>query len=412
MSSEKNPKYLANLKTFEDAVSLKNSGKVPFILLSTMYFPANFAGVSNAAVMQDAALRFKCLKDMITHYDFPMVPGDGLYWGSWPWNTLKHKQWLKPGDELKDDQPFQFSEQENMTIDEYDAFLNDPGDFTFRKILPRMTGLFEPLGMLPPLHNYLYYPMYAAPFFSFPNFVEMLDGLKKLGEQWAEFNTHYAQFATELAEAGYPKLYGGVGFAPFDTLSVFLRGLKGSLTDMIRVPDKLLAALEFLADREIAMLKAQATMLDNPRVVVFAYRGVDHFMSDKQFEKFYWPTLRRMLIELVDAGLTPLPYFEVDFTSRLPYLLDLPKGKIPIHFEKVDRMEARKIMGDNNSFWGDIPASLLTLGTPEEVQENVRELIDIFGDTNGLIIDGGVGIPDQAKPENVSAVFEAIEKYS
>ena len=412
MSPELNPKYHANLKKFEDAVSLNNRGKPPFILLSTMFFPAHFAGVSKAAVMQDAELRFECLKKVVLHYDFPMVPGDGLYWGSWPWNTLKHKQWLKPGDELQEDQPFQFSEQENMTADEYDAFLNDPGDFTLRKILPRMTGLLEPLASLPPLHNYLYYPMYAAPYFSFPNFVEMLDGLKQLGEQWAEFNAQHLNYLTTLADAGYPKLYGGVGFAPFDTLSVFLRGLKGSLLDMLRRPDKLLAALEFLADREIAMLKAQAAMLDNPRVVVFAYRGVDHFMSPKQFEKFYWPTLRRMLIELVEAGLTPLPYFEVDFTTRLPYLLDLPKGKIPIHFEQVDRKEARRIMGDHNSFWGDIPASLLTLGTPEEVKTSVRELIDIFGDTNGLIIDGGVGIPDQAKPENVSAVFEAIEKYS
>ena len=160
------------------------------------------------------------------------------------------------------------------------------------------------------------------------------------------------------------------------------------------------------------MLKSQAAMLDNPRVVVFAYRGVDHFMSEKQFAKFYWPTLRRMLIELVEAGLTPLPYFEVDFTSRLPFLLDLPKGKIPIHFEKVDRKQARKIMGEHNSFWGDIPASLLTLGSREDVKENVRELIDLFGDTNGLMIDGGVGIPDKAKPENVSAVLEAIEDYS
>ena len=107
-----------------------------------------------------------------------------------------------------------------------------------------------------------------------------------------------------------------------------------------------------------------------------------------------------------------IPYFEDDYTSRLPYLLDLPKGKVPIHYEKVDRVKAREIMGDQNSFWGDIPASLLSLGTPENVKANVRELIDLFGDTNGLIIDGAVEIPDEAKPENVEAVFEAIEEYS
>ncbi len=412
MAAEMNKKYLANLKAFEDSVALKSEGKPLFIPLSFHFFPAKFCGVSNAAVMQDTELRFKCLKEVIYKYDFPMAPGDGLYWGSWPWNTLKNKQWLKPGDELGEDQPFQFHEQENLKADEYDAFLNDPGDFTFRKILPRVSGLLEPLGMLPPLHNYLYYPMYAAPFFSLPNFVEMLDGLKLLGQQWVEYNFHFENYSQELTAAGYPPLYGGVGFAPFDTFSVFLRGLKGSFLDMIRAPEKVLATIEFLTDRGISMLKAQAEIFNNPRVVIFAYRGAEQFISKKHFEKFYWPSLRQTVIELVESGITPIIYIESDISSRLPYFLDLPKGKVPIHVEKVDRHEARKILGDNNCIWGDIPAPMLTLGTPNDVKENVRELIDIFGDTNGLIIDGAVEIPDETKPENIDAVFEAIEKYS
>ena len=411
MTSEPTQKYQANLKIFEDSVALQNSGKPPFIPLSMHFYPAKFAGVSHAAVMQDAELRFKCLKEVLFHYDFPMAPEDGLVWGSWPWNALRSKQWKKPGNELPEDKPFQFFEQENLKADEYDAFLSDPGDFTFRTILPRISGLLEPLGMLPPLHNFLYYPMYSAPYFSFPEFVEMLEGLKKFGENWAEFNTHFEKYESELKTAGYPMTYGGLGFPPFDTLSVFLRGMKGSLMDMIRRPDKVLAAIEFLTERETSMLKAQAEMLNNPRVAIFAYRGTDKFMSEEQFKKFYWPSLRQMIIDLVDAGLTPIPYFEDDYTSRLPYLLDLPKSKVPLHFEKIDRIKAREIIGDHNSFWGDIPASLLALGTPGDVRENVRELIDIFGDSNGLIIDGAVEIPDEAKPENIDAVFEAIEAY-
>ncbi len=234
MTSDLSPKYLAKLKTFEDSVALQHAGKIPFVPMALHFFPARAAGVTNAAVMQDAELCYKCLKETTFHYDFTMAPGNGLYWGSWPWNTLKHKQWLKPGTELPDDKPFQFHEQENMKADEYDAFLSNPGDFTIRTIMPRLSGLLEPLGMLPPLHNYLYYPMYSAPFFSFPVFVKMLEGLKQLGEQWAEFNTHYVNYVTDMTAEGYPLMYGGVGFPPFDTLSVFLRGLKGSLLDMIR----------------------------------------------------------------------------------------------------------------------------------------------------------------------------------
>jgi uroporphyrinogen-III decarboxylase len=41
----------------------------------------------------------------------------------------------------------------------------------------------------------------------------------------------------------------------------------------------------------------------------------------------------------------------------------------------------------------------------------VKELIDIFGDNGGLIIDCSNGIPDEAKPENVQAMTEAVLEY-
>ena len=40
-------------------------------------------------------------------------------------------------------------------------------------------------------------------------------------------------------------------------------------------------------------------------------RGLDSFMSDEQFKKFYWPSLRRYLTEVAEAGLTPVVYVRV-----------------------------------------------------------------------------------------------------
>jgi uroporphyrinogen-III decarboxylase len=62
-------------------------------------------------------------------------------------------------------------------------------------------------------------------------------------------------------------------------------------------------------------------------------------------------------------------------------------------------------------FWGNVPASLLCTGTPQEVKDDVKELIDLFGDTGALMIDGNQGIPDEARPENVMAMREAVEEY-
>ena len=46
-----------------------------------------------------------------------------------------------------------------------------------------------------------------------------------------------------------------------------------------------------------------------------------------------------------------------------------------------------------------------------QVKEDVKELIDMFGPKGGLIVDGTVGIPDEAKPENVQAMVEAVREY-
>ena len=62
-------------------------------------------------------------------------------------------------------------------------------------------------------------------------------------------------------------------------------------------------------------------------------------------------------------------------------------------------------------FWGNIQASLMTTGTPQQVKDDVKELIEIFGDTGGLIVDASLGIPDETRPENFSAMVEAVMEY-
>jgi uroporphyrinogen-III decarboxylase len=180
---------------------------------------------------------------------------------------------------------------------------------------------------------------------------------------------------------------------------------------MYRVPDKLLAAIELLTEMQLNTLISDAKNCGNPRVPLWLHRGAASFMSNEQFEKFYWPSLRKLMIGLVDAGLTPIPYFQGDYTPRLPYLAELPKGKIPFHFDVIDRKEARAQIGGLNCFWGNVSATLLITGTPKQVREDVIDLIDHFGDTGGLIIDGAATIPDEAKPENVEAMTAAVLEY-
>ncbi len=59
--------------------------------------------------------------------------------------------------------------------------------------------------------------------------------------------------------------------------------------------------------------------------------------------------------------------------------------------------------------WGNVQNSTLATGTPQQVKDEVKVLVDIMGDR--LILDGVGGFPDQAKPENVLALREALDEY-
>ena len=118
---------------------------------------------------------------------------------------------------------------------------------------------------------------------------------------------------------------------------------------------------------------------------------------------------KKMILALIDAGLTPMPFFEGDYTPRLEFLAELPSGKVVCHFDIVDKKKAKKIIGDDMCFWGNVPSGLLVTGRPQAVKDYVKELIDIFGDNGGLIVDGSVdGIPPESKPENVGAMVGAV----
>ena len=45
---------------------------------------------------------------------------------------------------------------------------------------------------------------------------------------------------------------------------------------------------------------------------------------------------KKMILALIDAVLTPMPFFEGDYTPHLEFLAELPSGKVVGHFDIVD----------------------------------------------------------------------------
>ena len=379
------------------------------------YFPTRIKEVSNKDAGYDNALRYRCMKEAVLEFGWDWAVTNGMF-PSETFEALGVKQVRWPGGDLPDDSPFQFVENEWLAEDEYDAFLADPNGFTLTQLLPRIAGNLAGLGQMPPPPLYWFSNAYnliaiGGNVLAAPPIRAALESLLKLAEATAQNNAALGVYIGEMAALGYPYGYASVTVPAFDMVSDFLRGLRGGSLDIYRNPERLLAAVELMEPVSIAPAVAAAKMSGNPRVFIPMHRGADNFMSEEAFERFYWPSFSRLIDALIAEGLTPVPLFEGGYNSRLKYLAQLPPGKVAAHFDHIDRRKFKEVCGDVMCFWGNVPASLLCTGTPQQVKDDVRELIELFEDTGALMIDCTQGIPDEARPENVLAMREAVDEF-
>jgi uroporphyrinogen-III decarboxylase len=146
------------------------------------------------------------------------------------------------------------------------------------------------------------------------------------------------------------------------------------------------------------------------QALIALHKGSDNFMSLDQFKKFYWPTLRELLLELIKEGLTPVVLAEGVYTSRLETISDIPEGKVVYWFEHVDMAKAKAVVGRKACIMGDVPMSLLSTGTVAQVKEYCKKLIDTAGKDGGFIMSSAANL-DDAKLENARALIDCTQEY-
>jgi uroporphyrinogen-III decarboxylase len=141
------------------------------------------------------------------------------------------------------------------------------------------------------------------------------------------------------------------------------------------------------------------------------HKGDDKFMSRSQFEKFYWPSLKRVIDALIEEGIMPFLFAEGSYNERLDYLGDFPKGWVTWMFDQTDMAQAKKKIGDKCCISGNVPASLMVTGTPKDVKECCRRLLETCAPGGGYILAGGAHATETKNPDNFRAFMEAAVQY-
>ena len=404
--------YEEKEKRLRDVIELKVPDRVT-VILPTSYLPSRWVGGGMTAAdsyrnpMAWKAASRKMVFDLDPDIQQAQAGGSGA-----AASILGPKLFKYPGDGVGEESSHQLIEGENLKEDEYKIFLNDPGDFTLRYFLPRVWKELEPLAKLPPL-NSLWGPSNVSPVFGDPEVMKAFESLHKAGQKQQEYFSLAFGLDNDLAELGFPPMTHGMAPAPFDIISDYLRGMAGTMLDLYRHPDELLQACDMMLERAIAT--GQQTLeskLGNPKRVFSAlHRGSDGFLNLKHFEKYYWSYLKKVVFSVTDADMVFIAFYEGNWEQRLEYMLELPKGKTIARFAFTDLKKAKDVLKGHTAIMGGVPHSLLQMGTPNDVDKFCRELIETIGKDGGFMLSPSTGITNEAKPENVKAMVDAVKKY-
>ncbi len=394
------------------AISLEMPDRVP-VGCELGFFVAKYAGIPCSAAYYDsdawlAAYR-KTLDEFRPDVSFVQPFASGRAMEYLDPNILR---W--PGHGVDPSSGTQSVEIEGLKDDEYDQFLHNTADYLMRRHLPRVYGGLEVLSMLPELVQIAWLEPWAAEnlamFVTDPEVEAAFKRLQKAGWEIRNSMDRVAEFERLMEEYGIPQLHQGDMMPPFDVVSHSLRGMKGTMLDMYRQPDKLLEACDLILEKSLEKPLPPPNENGQIRMFVTNTRGSDNFMSTKQFETFYWPTFYKMMMSLIERGATPCIFFEGNFDSRLEYLLEFPRGSILVHLDRTDIFRAKEILGGHLCLKGNVPVTLLQMGTMQEVKDYCKKLIDVVGKDGGFILSPRSST-DEVKPENLKAMIEFTKEY-
>ena len=419
MTPENQKRHDEKLKRINDAVALKEPDRVP-INPNPQLYAIFHSGYSVADVVYDTSLEKmgKALKKYHADFD-PDASSDvsSMYVGEGPIVEKIGSKNLQvaglPGDPIGKDSLQQFIEYPLLLEAEFDEFSRDRTGWALKKAMPRMAELFEPFadlqfgfGEAPRIARML------AHSFSQPGVRKMIEALWAIDDAYRDIQAKSDMITKEIHEMGFPVLRegAGAGLVPFDIYSDFLRGTLLTMEDFFEYPEEIESFIADAIKETIGRIRASKGADDGKHVFIPLHKGMDGFMNDELYRKYYWSHLREMILALIESGYVPYIYTEGKYNSRIDCLTEVPAGKVIYHFEDVDMAAAKKKLGGIACISGGFPAALLDWGKPEQVRDEVKRLLDICAPGGGFIFETSCGM-GKCKRENVEAMFETVKEF-
>ena len=237
-----------------------------------------------------------------------------------------------------------------MEPEDYDALIKSPYDCIMERILPR---LYRALDTTPEKKMLTLAKAFKA----------NADDAATIGGISGKLSAKY----------GFASVPGGATTAPFDFLADFFRSFTGINGDLRRYPEKVIQACDAL----LPLLIKKGQLPGNPKFgAVSIPLHMGPFLQTKDFDKFYWPSLKKQVETLTEMGITVSLFVEDDYTRFIDHLQDLPENTI-LRFEYGDPKLFTEKLGKKFVISGFFPLSVIHEGTKQQCLDEVKKFLDI-----------------------------------
>lgn len=335
----------------------------------------SLGGVSQKEICTDPDKWILAIENTIAKIGKPdasmaMYPGDTIFVMGLPARV--------PGRELGDDDLYQFVET---------PYFDDPSEYD--KIMAM---------------SWEYW--YGAYMMSIQN--PPLTDPQQLGQRYGIMGANMSKTVGYLYSKGIvPQMESATG-PIFDTLSM-LRTMAEFTYDLYDEPEKIIDVMRKFQpiedEKTIGMMKATG----GTRLGIFAMRSSATFLSPAMFEEIVWPTMKASILRYHEAGLLSILHADGNWLPMLKYFTELPKGCMHLELDgSTDIHAAYEILKGHTSIRGDVPATMLAYGTPDEVAAYSEDLVQM-GMQGGFMLSSGCEVPLNAKLENVKAMMDVMK---
>jgi hypothetical protein len=364
------------LERLEAAISLKKTRPVPVAPL-IISFAAQCAGMTQAEIFSSLhkwqqALEITFEKVGVPDAIFPL----------WPRDAAK-SQLLRvslPGEELEPNAQFQYMESEVMSSRDYTFIIKKGYRAWFMQYLPKIRSDI------------------AA---TLPGRILTILGFIQQGIRIKNNVTYWKR------RAGIPAMFYSACYPAFDLFSL-ARSLMPFCHDLFSCPEQIELACNVATPEIVNMAKIPLRLTRGRRVCIYPMRSSASFISPKMFERFVLPNLKQMVETFLKNDIISILHCDGNWSPMLHYLREMPQASCVVELDgTTDIFKAKDILGDWLCLKGDVPASLLAQGEPDQVAEYCQHLIKDVGSDGGFILSSGCEVPLDAKPENVAILIRS-----